>query len=233
MTFSKQSMHSTESALLRVQNDILQAVDSHGGAILVLLDLSAAFDTIDHKKLLDLLDVSFGIRGDTLKWFSSYLINRTQSVHIGSTFSTEQTLSFGVPQGSVLGPILFTIYTTPLGQIIRKHGLTFHLYADDTQLYIAFKPSEDLSKAEAVSCFKACVSDIRIWMKNNLLKLNDDKTELLIITSREDISKKLNISICIGDHSVTPSDDPPRNLGVIFDSTCSLDTHVAKLCKKY
>ena len=101
----------------------------------MLLDLSAAFDTIDHKKLLDLLDVSFGIRGDTLKWFSSYLINRTQSVHIGSTFSTEQTLSFGVPQGSVLGPILFTIYTTPLGQIIRKHGLTFHLYAHDTLLY--------------------------------------------------------------------------------------------------
>ena len=211
-------LHSTESALLRVQNDILQEVDSHGGAILVLLDLSAAFDTIDHKKLLDLLDVSFGIRGDTLKWFSSYLRNRTQSVHIGSTFSTEQTLSFGVPQGSVLGPILFTIYTTPLGQIIRKHGLTFHLYADDTQLYIAFKPSEDLSKAEAVSRIEACVSDIRIWMKNNLLKLNDDKTELLIITSREDISKKLNISICIGDHSVTPSDDPPRNLGEIFDS---------------
>ena len=100
-------------------------------------------------------------------------------------------------------------------------------------MYIAFKPSEDLSKAEAVSRIEACVSDIRIWMKNNLLKLNDDKTELLIITSREDISKKLNISICIGDHSVTPSDDPPRNLGVIFDSTCSLDTHVAKLCKKY
>ena len=77
---------------------------------------------------------------------SSYLQNRVQSVQIGSEFSKEQHLKFGAPQGSVLGPILFTIYTTPLGRIKRQHGLTFHLYADDTQLYIAFKPSDTTSK---------------------------------------------------------------------------------------
>ena len=135
-------LHSRETALLRVQNDILQAVDSRGGAILVLLDLSAAFDTINHEKLIRTLDIYCGIRGDPLKWFLSYLKVRAQSVQIGSTFSREQNLLFGVPQGSVLGPVLFTIYTTPLGRIIQRHGLTYHLYADDTQLYMAFKPSD-------------------------------------------------------------------------------------------
>ena len=104
------ALHSTETALLRVQNDLLQAVDNHGGAIHVLLDLSAAFDTIDHKKLLNILDTSFGIRGDALKWFESYLSDRQQTVQIGNEFSKSNTLNYGVPQGSVLGPILFTIY---------------------------------------------------------------------------------------------------------------------------
>ena len=115
-------LHSTETALLRVHNDLLQAVDTHGGAILVLLDLSAAFDTIDHDKLLHLLESSFGIGGTVLSWFNSYLKDRTQTVQIGSALSKDQNLSFGVPQGSVLGPILFTIYTTRLGHLIRKHG---------------------------------------------------------------------------------------------------------------
>ena len=224
-------LHSTETALLRVQNDLQQSVDSHGGAILVLLDLSAAFDTIDHDKLLNLLDVSFGIRGDALKWFRSYLHNRTQSVKIGESFSDSHTLKFGVPQGSVLGPILFTIYTTPLGKFIRKHGLTFHLYADDTQLYLAFKPSSASSKLDAISRIEKCVEEIKIWMTNNLLKLNEDKTELIVITSRDSSSKEQNITINIGGHAISPSDTYPKNLGVVFDSTCSLKQHVSNICR--
>ena len=104
-------LHSTETALLRVQNDIIHAVDSEVGAILTLLDLSAAFDTIDHQKLLDLLNHSFGISGDTLRWFKSYLQERIQMVQIGSSTSEPVTLKYGIPQGSVLGPILFTRYT--------------------------------------------------------------------------------------------------------------------------
>ena len=224
-------LHSTETALLRVQSDLLNAVDSHGGAILVLLDLSAAFDTIDHDILLDILSTSFGVRGDVLQWFSSYLKDRSQTVQIGSSFSEEHKLSYGVPQGSVLGPILFTIYTTPLGRIIRNHGLTFHLYADDTQLYIAFKPCSSTSKSDAIARVEACVEDIRIWMTNNLLKLNDDKTELIVVTSKDDIAKSLNVSVNVGGHCINPSEAPPRNLGVLFDSTCCLDAHVSKLSK--
>ena len=151
-----------ETALLRVQNDLFQVIDSEGGAILVLLDLSAVFDTIDHQKLFNLLNQSFGIRGVALKWFESYLKDRTQTVQIGSCTPTPITLKYGVPQGSVLGPILFTMYTTPLGNIIRKHGLNFHLYADDTQLYISFQPGVSVSKETAISCLEACMKDITI-----------------------------------------------------------------------
>ena len=165
-----------------MQNDLLRSVDESGGAILVLLDLSAAFDTIDHEKLFNLLNLSFGVQVSALNWITSYLSNRKQSVLINGVSSDELNLSWGVPQGSVLGPILFTIYTTPLANIIRKHGIEFHLYADDTQLYIAFKPSCPGSKYDSIKKLEACIEDIRKWMSHNMLKLNEDKTEFLVIT---------------------------------------------------
>ena len=211
---STDQVHSTETTLLRVQNDLLQAVDNEWGAILVLLDLSAAFDTIDYQKLLNLLNQYFGIRGVAFKWFESYLKDRTQTVQIGSCTSTPVTLKYGVPQGSVLGPILFTMYTTPLGNIIRKNGLNFHLYANDNQLYISFQPGVSVSKATAISCLEACIKDIKIWMTNNLLKLNDDKIGLIVITTHSNTTQNQNIGINIGDSLITPSSEPPRNLGV-------------------
>ena len=106
-------------------------------------------------------------------FFLSGLKGRVQSVQIGSTFSREQNMLFGVSLGSVLGPVLFTIYTTPLGRIIQRHGSTYHLYADDTQLYMAFKPSDVTCKCDAISRIEPCVADIRIWINDNFLKLND------------------------------------------------------------
>ena len=204
-------LHSTETALLRVQNDIIQVVDS-GGAILVHLDLSAAFDTIDHQKLLDLIDYSFGIRGDTLRWFKSYRQDRTQTVQIGSSISEPVTLKYGVPQGSVLGPILFTMYTTPLGNIIRNHDLDLRLYADDTQLYISFRPCDPISRQTAISQNETCIKDIKPWMTNQLLKLNDDKTELIIIITSETTSRQEDVVINTGVSPIAPSMEPPRNL---------------------
>ena len=113
--------HSTETALLKVQSDILTALDSESGAVLLMLDLSAAFDTIDHGILLSRLNGLYGISGDALDWFKSYLSNCVQRVIIGDTVSECKDLNFGVPQGSVLGPKIYCMYTKPISGIIAGH----------------------------------------------------------------------------------------------------------------
>ena len=220
-------LHSTETALRRVQNDILQVVDSKGGAILVLLYLSAPFDIIDHQKLLDILDYSFGIRGDALRWFKSYLRDITQTVQIGCSTSEPVTLKYGVPQGSVLGPVLFTMYTTPLGNIIRNHNLDVHLYADDTQLYISFKPRDSIFRQTAISQLEACIKDIKTWMTNNLLKLNDDKTELLSLPPVKLPAARKTLSSTLVIHPLHQVWNHPRTLV----SCLILNDHVNKICQ--
>jgi len=223
--------HSTESALLRVQNDILSAVDTKGAALLVLLDLSAAFDTVDHPTLLSRLQDRIGVTGVTLTWITSYLSGRHQSVIVGGESSPRRGLEYGVPQGSVLGPILFTIYTLPLGDIARRHQLEFHLYADDTQLYLGFRPLDGSSVIGALDRVSNCIDDIRKWMKVNFLMLNDDKTEVLIICPKAVQPKLSSVTLTIGDLDIKPS-QCARNLGVIFDSSMSLEKHTLSICRK-
>ncbi|CAB3989706.1 Hypothetical predicted protein, partial [Paramuricea clavata] len=134
--------HSTETALLRVQNDILQALDNGDSVILVLLDLSAAFDTVDHLMLLTRLSKRFGIRGRVLDWLTSYLTSRKLFIRVEGTDSLLSDLDCGVPQGSVLGPLLYSLYTAPLADVARRHNLRFHFFSDDGQLYIAFKTND-------------------------------------------------------------------------------------------
>ncbi len=158
--------HSTETALIRVTNDLL-----------VLLDLSAAFDTIDHNILLNRLENFIGISGSALAWFKSYLSDHHQFVAVNEEVSYRSQVQYGVPQGSVLGPLLFTLYMLPLGNIIRKHGVSFHCYADDTQLYISSQPGE----THQIEKLTECIVDIKNWMTSNFLLLNSEKTEVLII----------------------------------------------------
>ena len=120
--------HSTETAVLHVLSDILLAIDRGDLAALILLDLTAAFDTVDHDILLQRLQMSFGINDVALQWFQSYLLGRSQYVRRGNARSTIVTLMCGVPQGSVLGPILFIMYTADLVSVIESHGLSPHMY---------------------------------------------------------------------------------------------------------
>ena len=131
--------HSTETAL-RVKNDLSRAVNQDGAALLVLLDLSTAFDTVDHTILLGRLGKRFGITNQALEWLSSYLHERKETVIIDGCRSKERDLVCGVPLGSVLGPLLFTMYTSELGDILMEHGIQYTRYADDTHLYLPFDP---------------------------------------------------------------------------------------------
>ena len=131
--------HSTEIALLSIKNEIHLSLERGEHTALVLLDLSVAFDTIDHNILLGYLKSWFGLGGTILEWFVSYLSNHCQAIKIGSTLSELSKLIYGVPQGSVLGPLLYSI--TPLGKIISLHpDIKFHFYTDDTQLYTSISP---------------------------------------------------------------------------------------------
>ena len=128
--------HSTETALLRIKHDFHKSFDSKSGTVLVLLDLKSAFDTVDHAIMLEGLHSNYAISGLALQWFRSYLADRHFSVCVRNETSDKCPLKYGVPQGSVLGPLLFTLYIKPLGDVIRRHNVKFHIYADDIQMYL-------------------------------------------------------------------------------------------------
>ena len=221
---------STESALLRVQSDLLMAVDSKGAALLVLLDLSAAFDTIDHSVLLNRLEHAYGLKDVALAWMESYLTNRTQSVIINGVTSSPKTLVYGFPQGSVLGPKNFKRYSKPIGIIARKHGLSFHLYADDTQLYVTFSPKDQHDQLQAIKTLQNCITDIKDWMTTNFLKLNSDKTEIIVISKKNALPQDI-ASIQVADASIIPA-SAVKNLGVFFDTSMSMEAHINATCKR-
>ena len=156
--------------------------------LLVLLALSAAFDTIDHTLLIRRLQSRFGFTGTALAWLRLYLSKRFQYVVIDDTFSNRFDLSFGVPQGSCLGPLLFSIYTSQLFDIVSHHLPQVHCYADDTQLYLAFKPDNNATQLAAVRPMEACVEDLRRWMVKDKLMLNDDKTEFVLIGTKQQLA---------------------------------------------
>ena len=138
--------NSTETALVKIVNDILLDLNRQLVSLLVLLDLSAAFGTVDHTILLRRLETLFGVTGDALKWIASYLSTRSQRVTINGVLSNRFDLSFGVPQGSCLGPLLFSAYASKLFQVIKNHLPNAYAYADDTQLYLSFKPDSSMSE---------------------------------------------------------------------------------------
>ncbi len=196
--------HSTETALLSVVEDLRLARMASKSSLLILLDLSAAFDTVKHQILLSTL-LRKGISGTALQWFDSYLSDRSFKVSWRGEVSKSQHLATGVPQGSVLGPLLFSVYMASLGSIIQKHGFSYHCYADDTCLYLSFHP-DDLTIAARIS---ARLTDIFCWMKDHHLQLNLAKTELLVVSGNPIVSSQFHLSVRFINHNSFKNNQKP------------------------
>ena len=222
--------NSTETALLKVRNDILMEMDKNHTAMLILLDLSAAFDTIDHRILISRLETRCGLKGTALAWFTSYLKDRTQSVMINDQQSQPVKLKYGVPQGSVLGPILFTIYTSPLGELFSQYDMDYHCYADDTQIYMGFNPKSENDQKLAVDIMEDCIMEVKNFMNHNKLKLNDDKTEFVLIGTKYWINKLTFNEIMVGNVQIKAV-EKAKNLGVVFDKNMGMKTQVSSICR--
>ena len=220
------SKHSTETALLKIFDDCYKVMDEKRGTVLITLDISAAFDTIVHDVLLNRLERCFGISGSFLKWIQSYLSNRRQFIKVGNCTSAIHYLTAGVPQGSVLGPLLFCAYVSTLSSVIPE-GILFHQYADDTQLYCAVSVSD--FEAD-VRILEECTKDIEYWFLQNGMLLNADKSDAVLLSTPQQ-AKKLssNAAVSIAGTSVVLSDSV-RNLGVIIDKSLSLDKQIKSVC---
>ena len=217
--------HSTETALIKVKTDIMSEIDSKRVVLLTLLDLSAAFDTVDHDTLIGRLEKRFAVSDTALQWFTSYLKGWKSQVNVAGNLSESITSEFGVPQGSVMGPLLFTAYIRPISDIAISHGIRYHIYADDTQLYTSFNPCIPGDMDQALSTLTRCINDIKTWMSSNCLKLNDSKTEFFVAASPYYLRRLPQIELTIGTTRIKPS-EIVRNLGVMFNSTMSLSSHV-------
>ena len=206
-------------------NCLLGSADEGQVSVLTLLDLSAAFDTLDHSILLTRLHVMFGIPGKALDWFSSYLSDWAQAVSVNGGVSSQKKLHYGVSQGSALGPILFTLYIQPLSKIISWSRCGHHKFADDTQIHQSSTPSVfDFDFHSLIVDVELCVDSVGRWLAGNRLKLNSDKTDTLLVGSRERVSVSQENHLRVGNND-TSFKGRVKNLGVYTDAALSMVKH--------
>lgn len=219
--------HSIETLLISLLNDLLLAADEGDGTALLFLDLSAAFDTVDHGILLRRLSQHCGVTGVSLDWFKSYLSGRSHRVSIDGTLSSAVALLWGVIQGSVLGAILYVVYVNPLAAIALLFGISIHQFSDDTQLRIRFRLIEQLLATKTMS---NCVSALLDWFFRNRVKTNVPKTELLYTSSSTRRNGPEPTPMTVAGATVPPS-AAVKTLGVTLDEHLSMEQHVNNVCK--
>ena len=221
--------HSCETAIAKVSNDIFMNLDRNDSTFLIFLDLSSAFDLVDHSLLLKRMQEHFYVTETVYHWFLSYLTGRNFSVKINCSISNGMIVLYGVPQGSILGPILFLLYISEIESIAKLYGLKIHMFADDMQLYISFQHCDIL---ENVSNIEHCLRHIKLWMSNNFLKINESKTQFMIIAPQKYNCRILSdVCISFGGSSIFPSEEGV-NLGVKFDDSMSFSGHINAITSK-
>jgi Reverse transcriptase (RNA-dependent DNA polymerase) len=219
--------HSTETLLLRLISDIYDTMDAGRVTLLALLDVSAAFDTVDHIIILNRLHTSYGFSGRALDWMRSFLDGREMRVEIGSDMSAWVKVLCGVPQGSVLGPLLYILYTADLTRVIAALGALDHQYADDVQIYATCQPSE---AHLCVSRILETIDGIQTWMSSNRLRLNAAKTQFIWLGSQRRLSHidRTAIRASFPNFDTLPV---VRDLGVLLDEELTMANHVNTLCR--
>ena len=221
---------STETLLTKVLSDIFSCMDKQQIVLLVLLDLSAAFDSVSHLKLKNILKYKFNINNNCINWINSYLTDHHQQIKVNLSLSELFKIEHGVPQGSCLGPIIFLAYISHLYEIINTYTVSVGGYADDHQLYISCYP-DNLSITNALLSLETCIKSVRNFFLTHHLLINDSKTEFMIIGSKHLLSKLENIELRVGNSIILPGDSV-KNLGVIFDNCLSFENQIQHVTKK-
>ena len=220
------TLHSTETALAKITNDVLRSVGSGSPSVLVALDISSAFDCISHDKLLCRLTNDFGVSGVAHSWLSSYLTGRSYFVKVDNGVSDTISINCGVPQGSVLGPLLFTAYISPVQRIIESFGVHHISYADDLTLYMNLQSDTKVS----LLCINECTNFIANWFMLNDLLLNPSKSEALFVGTRQQIKSVSSEHVTVTGNVVKPVSSI-KLLGVTIDSQLNFNNHIADVCR--
>ena len=220
--------HSTETALLNVVNDLFLSLNKGNISVIDLLDFSSAFDTIEHTILVHRLHTDFGFTDTVLQWFSSYLTDRIHYISLSNHCYAFAPVHSGVPQGSVHSPILFTMYTKPLSAIIDSHSIIHHSFADDVQIQMSAPPDR---LSELLHSIQSWISDVKVWATANMLKRNDSKTDLMLVTSnRSKHLHNLPTSITIGNSQI-PIKQSVKNLGFTLDCHPAMNAHISIIAR--
>ena len=221
--------YSCETSILKLCNDILWAMERQDITALVALDLSVAFDTVDLSVLLNVLHNQFGITGNALNWYDTYLRPRQCYVEITGSRSQSRMIDFSVPQGSCAGPVLYSIYASTLQTVIPE-GIDLNGFADDHNVKEAFKAGNKVDEEEVISDLEMCITRINNWVNVNRLKMNTDKMEFILFGSRYHLPKckTRSINIC-GDIVVKSS--KIKLLGVWLDENLSFKSQINIKCR--